>query len=126
MKITITLYDKITKVRGTTPPVEWFSDDEDPEYRIVFEFEDNNYSCDCNRCLLLYRDALEQDFNKDEFNCTTNRIIVEKITECDTGKIIYSEQLKQEIQNLPNGSLKKMSKKDIKSLKPPMEAKGTS
>lgn len=99
MKITIHLKDKLTGASGIVNS-EWYKDlsEEDAEYYVWFSFSENNYSCDCNRCLLLYRDALgDADFDgdKNEFNCISNRIVVEKIINNRTGKIIYEDVTKE-------------------------------
>jgi hypothetical protein len=60
-------------------------------HSIIFQYEENNWSCDHNRSLNLYRDALHIEFNTKEFDCGTNRIIVDKIIDRETKEIIYQE-----------------------------------
>jgi hypothetical protein len=50
-----------------------------------FAWKEGNFSCDCNRAILLWDGA------ETEFPCGTGRIIVEKIVRVKTGATVYRE-----------------------------------
>ncbi len=62
------------------------------EHPSVFNWEENNYSCDCNRCLF-FKYANDEDVSDDEFDsieCSEGKFSVNLKNKKD-GKIYYRE-----------------------------------
>jgi len=80
MKYLITMYDKSNPDFRRNVDMEFDSDEV-----ARYQFEEGNYSCDCNRSIFCY------GAERYKCNATENIIIVEKIVNTDTDKIIYTE-----------------------------------
>ena len=65
----------------------------DDEPFVDYGWSEGNFSCDCNRSILLYPEDEEK-----ELPCGNGTIVIDKIVRTDTGEILYTEK-EEEKQN---------------------------
>lgn len=85
MKIEVHLLDTATSRRAI------FCDESKDADLVAYMYGDGNYACDCNRAEFFNRAIGSREVHADcnEFG---NRILVEKIIDVASGKIIYSDK----------------------------------
>jgi hypothetical protein len=79
--------------RNGNTAVRWMNiPDNFSDHDIDFYFGEGNYSCDCNRSLLMYGDDEIEDDEEDdkllECNCGDNIILIDKIEDTKDGRLI--------------------------------------